>query len=481
MLLKHGAVYLIARGIPGLVNFAALAIYTRMVPPDQYGQYALIMAAVTTANAAFFEWFRLGVARYFPADGIADRPRFLSTMAAGYVGLALLTVVVGGALLWLQPGGMRVSRSLCVLSVGLLWAQAGFELNSSLLAVGLAPLRFALLAVGKAVLTLLVTVVLVHMQWGAVGLVVGLLCGMVLPSLVVMGREWRVINPSLVDWALLHRVVAYSLPLSVSIALGVVILNTGRIMLQWFVGQEAVGHYAAAYDMTQQTITMLMMVVNLAAYPLVLHALEQQGTEAARRQLTQNVILLSGVAFPAAAGLAVLKGSIANVLLGAEFREAATIIPAVTLATLLQGLRAYYYDQAFQLGERTLTQAWTVLGAAIVNAALNLWWIPRSGIQGAAWAAATSYGIALLMSALVGRHAFPLPFPWRDLAKVAGATVGMVLLIWPLRSLPGLVGLCVQGILGAMVYGLFAWAINIAGVRLRIAILWQRAWAGRSI
>ena len=147
---------------------------------------------------------------------------------------------------------------------------------------------------GKAVLTLLITVLLVHMGWGAAGLVVGLLCGMALPSLAVMGRNWRAVRLSLVDWKLLRRVVAYSLPLSVSIVLGVVILNAGRVMLQWFAGQEAVGHYAAAYDMTQQTITVLMMVVNLAAYPLVLHALERQGTEAARRQPTHNAILLSG-------------------------------------------------------------------------------------------------------------------------------------------------------------------------------------------
>lgn len=55
MLLRHSALYTLARGLPGLINFAALAVYTRLLGPEEYGRYALVIAAVGLANAVLFQ------------------------------------------------------------------------------------------------------------------------------------------------------------------------------------------------------------------------------------------------------------------------------------------------------------------------------------------------------------------------------------------------------------------------------------------
>lgn len=41
------------------------------------------------------------------------------------------------------------------------------------------------------------------------------------------------------------------------------------------------GLYAVGHDLAHQTLTMLFMLVSLAAYPLVVRALEQAGEDAA--------------------------------------------------------------------------------------------------------------------------------------------------------------------------------------------------------
>ena len=41
-LLRHSFIYLFARGVPGVINFLAIAVYTRLLPPEEYGQYALV-------------------------------------------------------------------------------------------------------------------------------------------------------------------------------------------------------------------------------------------------------------------------------------------------------------------------------------------------------------------------------------------------------------------------------------------------------
>ena len=170
-----------------------------------------------------------------------------------------------------------------------------------------------------------------------------------------------------------------------------------------------------------------MTVVNVAAYPLAARALESKGEEAARKQLLKNAELLFGVAFPGTLGLITLAPNIAAILLGTEFqKEASQLIPLVAVAALLSGIRAYHFDLAFQLGQRTVGQVWVMGGAAAINLLLNCWWIPRYGPLGAAWSTMVAYAVALLLSANLGRKIFFIPIEWRSVAKLTIATAAMI-------------------------------------------------------
>src|SRR5690606_33652902 len=94
MLLRHSALYLLARGVPGLVNFFAIAIYTRMLSPEEYGRYALVVAGVGLFNVIFFQWLRLSLLRFLPAY-LSDPKDLLSSVLAGFVSVAFLTGVLG--------------------------------------------------------------------------------------------------------------------------------------------------------------------------------------------------------------------------------------------------------------------------------------------------------------------------------------------------------------------------------------------------
>ena len=67
MIWRHSVFYLLARGLPGLVNLAAIAVYTRLLAADEYGRYALVIAGVGFANKLMFEWLRLACVRFLPA------------------------------------------------------------------------------------------------------------------------------------------------------------------------------------------------------------------------------------------------------------------------------------------------------------------------------------------------------------------------------------------------------------------------------
>ena len=66
MLLRHSAIYLFARLVPSTLSLLGIAIYTRMLGPEDYGLYALVVSGAGLAQVWFFEWLRLSTLRFLP-------------------------------------------------------------------------------------------------------------------------------------------------------------------------------------------------------------------------------------------------------------------------------------------------------------------------------------------------------------------------------------------------------------------------------
>jgi O-antigen/teichoic acid export membrane protein len=466
MLLRHGAMYLVARGLPGLVSLAAISIYSRLLSPDDYGQYALVVAGVGLANKLVFEWLRLALLRFLPSYQ-AQRATFVSTLLAGFLGLAIVSTLFGGvALLALtDPAWLK----LAALGLPLLWVQALFDLHLELARSQLSPVTYGLMSVTKAVLALALGVALVLAGLGPVALLCGLLFGMLVPLLPPFVRELRAARAALVDRQLLISLSRYGGPLAVTAALGFIIANSDRFMIAWLLGDGAVGRYAVSYDFASNAINIVLIVVNLASYPIVVRALERDGPEAARRQLLQSLTALAAVGLPATAGLIVVAPNAVAVLLGDRFQEdAADLIRWIAVGALLNQLRAFYLNLAFQLARYTVGQMWISVAAAGLNVILNLWWIPAAGIKGAAYATVVSYAFSALLTGILGRGGFRLPAPDRNTAKIAFATLVMAMAVWLISGRHGMIALGMQIGLGGFVYLVLLWMMDVAGLRSRI-------------
>ena len=103
---------------------------------------------------------------------------------------------------------------------------------------------------------------------------------------------WKGARIGSLDPALLRGMLRFGLPLAATFALGFVVSFSDRFMISGLIGIHNAGLYAAGYDLAQQSIEVLMLVVFLAAYPLIVRTLEQSGPVAAREQLKRYVYLL---------------------------------------------------------------------------------------------------------------------------------------------------------------------------------------------
>ncbi len=469
-LLRHTAGYFVARGGAGALALAAIAIYSRLLPPAEYGRYALMMAGVTLINGIVFQWLSVSLLRFFPANRGNSRP-LLMTVVAGYAAAATLTGAAGLALaiVWPDP----TWRGLILLAVPLLWTLAWFDLALGLVRIQLRLVQYGLMAWLKAGTALGLGVLLVNVGMGSSGPLLGIALGALLAGFVGR-RDWHGIRPR-VDPSLARQLLRYGLPLTAAFALDFVVSTSDRLLIAWKLGEGPAGVYSASYDLGLQSLGLLMMIVTLAAYPLVVRALETDGEEEARVQLRQNATLLLGVALPAGVGIAMLAPNIARVFLGTGFREQGTLIlPWIALAAMLAGVKAWHFDIAFHLGRNTLGQAWVSGVAAVANLVLNLWWIPSLGLLGAALATVVAYSVALVMSIGLGRRSFRVPFPTVDTGKIILAAALMAVVLSPLAGLQGSKALVLQVLVGGATYGLAVVGLDVGQSRTKLSILLRR-------
>ena len=464
MLLRAVLGYAPSNLVPALVALATIVIFTRVLPPDEFGRYAVAQAAVLLVQALAFYGLQVAITRFYAARREAGSLPDLLATAYGCFAVLVVLAVAGSALaVALLVPEPRLAA--------VLWASLPLLALRGLVSINLAVHRSALAVgrhnlvectqnlVGLGLAVLLVTV----LGQGAAGLVLGLAGGSLLAAALDLGLPARHLRRP--EPAILREVARFAAPLVLSYALGAVITYGDRLFLERLAGPDAVAVYAVAFGMVDRPVTLLFMAVTLAAFPLAVDRLERQGPAAAREQLLHNATALLALAVPAAVGLACVAEPLAAVVVGPDYRAGvAAILPWIAALALIQGLMAHYFGHAFHLANRTDLFVRLLAPAAVASLVLNPLLIPVWGLAGSLTAAFAAQGTALVLTAATARRVFPIGFPVAQALRVALAAAAMALAIEAAALPPTLSGLVLAILLGAGVYGGAVLLLDVAGI-----------------
>jgi len=460
--LSHALIYLVARGLPGIMAFAAIPLFSRLLTPHDYGRYAMVIAAVGLLNALLFQWLRLSLVRYMPAYR-NDPAKLKSTLLTTALSIILVTGAI--ALLAMLLPTYASYRPMIFACWALLSVQSLFELVSEYARAIVKPWRNMTFQVLRAASFVLVGGAFVWWGWSWRGPIAGMGVGMALAVVIAWQADWRGVKVG-IDRDVLRGLARYGVPLSITVALAVVIGTSDRFLIDYYLGNDAAGLYAVAFDFTSQSLTLLMMVINLAMFPLAVRAWEEHGPDAAKEQMRNNASMLMAVGLPCVVGMSILAPGISHSFFGEQYRDAAIdIIPLVAIGSFLAGLKAYHFDAAFQFVHKTIYQVWIVLFVAILNIVLNVIAIPKWGINGSAGASLAAYAVSIGLTAWLGRRHFALPFPPKACAQVAFAASAMGVALWAFRHETSFVAVAVLVAGGATIYATVLIGINFLDLR----------------
>lgn len=465
MLAKHGAIYLIAKIFPAIIALGLMAILTRNLTPEEYGLYSLTILTAGFIVAVFLQWISLGVGRFLPEckNKIEEKALLGTARVTLAIVLALLSPVF--LLLYLFEDSIPFSilfKMLCFL----VFAQAWFELNLKIMNASLDPIRYAWILAVKSLLSLAFIYLLITFDYGVEGVVWALISALFLSTLLGVD-SWKNVSWIKIDKPQIKKIAVYGLPLISTYVLKFLIDASDRFFIDKLLGAEALGTYSAAYDFTQYAIGTLVVVVHLAAFPLVMNSYTKNGIESAQFELKKVFVFVFLVLAPITVGTILVSDNLASTLLGQQYVEVAiNVIPLIAFGMFFNYLRAFYFDYAFQLASATSYLLLTIAIAAGLNLLLNFLLIPKYELLGAAWATIISFAVALVASIFLGRRVFAMPnLPSLDILKIIIAVLVMGLIVFSINSSSMYFELTMQIILGGGAYLIFIIGLNILNIR----------------
>ncbi len=469
MLIRHSLSYLIARGVPAIISFTALFLYTRFLTIEEFGRYALVLSYAGLVQVFVFQWLYLVLARFLPSNS-GESNGVLEFTLAMFLLLSGTLIIIGFiiSLLWPESTIRQLIFFVIPLSIASGWMEICLKLNTT----RIQPAKFGYMLASKNLLSLVFAFILISASLSETAPLLGLLLGTTVAWLIFGRSAWKGVKPTWPTRSTFLEYATYGLPLAITFALNWLLSSSDRVIISYLLGDAATGAYAVGYDLTQQSLGLLLIIINTAAYPLVMNAFARGGREAAFRQLSISGELIISTAIISSAAMIGLAPLIINVAVGEAFRlEAAKVMPWIAVAAAALGIKAFHLDVAFQLAREPKWQAYIAGIAATLNIALNFLMIPAFGLIGAAAGTLTSILVASFLSWWIGRRVFPIPNMSHSFARagiVAGCTYAgtQITHLFPLES--NLLNL-LYGLLVCILTTFFsALTINLLGIKNKL-------------
>ncbi len=443
-----------------LIGLLLLPLYTRQLEPSDYGVLGMLaflpqmfttLAAAGVKSAVFQQFYK--------SDSDAHRRLALSTAAASvFLSAAFLLLVSLPSAGWIAR--WLVGREAAADLVRLTLVSAAIGTLTDIPLVGLQAVRRAktvgLLNVVQLLAVVSATIyMVVGLQWGVLGVVIGNLIGSIVSALVCFGTAARFFTWG-IDGRVWREMAAYSLPFLPhrlqAIAMGFV----GDYMIRTHLGLDEVGLYNVAARFAIP-IGFVFGAIQQAWTPYKFKVFAEDLDPRAffRSTLTYFVVLLTYLWI----GISVWGPEALHLMTTPPFHEAATFVWALAL---MRATQAFYPMMAtgIELATDTRTVPLTSLASLVTVIVASLTLVPTFGVFGAAFATTLAWLVMATGFFVIGQRHVRVDYDWTTVAKLCAAAAAFVIAGQSIRSLDLWIRLAVA-ILLSVTYPFVAWLILV--------------------
>lgn len=219
---------------------------------------------------------------------------------------------------------------------------------------------------------------------------------LVLPFLFQFKWQW---NTNL--W---KKMLRYSYPIVIAGLAYAINENLDKWLIGTLIDKDTEGLYAAAYKLAI-FMNLYIMAFRLGAEPLFFNISDDKDAPKNYARIMTYFVMVGSLALM---GI-VLFMDIFKHFINPAYWEALNIVPIVLLANLFLGM---YHNLSiwYKLIDKTKFGMYFSIVGAILTIAINIIFLPKYGYMVAAYATLIAYGTMMIISYLVGKKRYPIPY-----------------------------------------------------------------------
>lgn len=222
-----------------------------------------------------------------------------------------------------------------------------------------------------------------------------------------------------------REMIIYALPLLIFGLAGIMNEALDKILLKYMLPEEVamrnVGIYGACYKISI-LMTLFIQAYRYAAEPFFFAKAKYKNATELYSTMMNYFIIVGSIIFLGT----MLYLDIIIHFIDEKYWIGRDVIPILLLANLFLGI---YYNLSiwYKLTNQTKFGAYLSLIGAAITVALNIYWIPRIGYMGSAWATFACYSSMMVLSYFLGKKYYPVNYNLKKAFGYIGAVVAIFL------------------------------------------------------
>ena len=393
---KATAWYTIGNLFVRSVSFLLLPLYSNLISPDEYGNYALIMSLYAIIAVFYQSGLQSALSKYYLEEkSEVRRKEIFSTIinTTAIIGLTLTVIIffLAGWIAGETTGSTNFAGLVRIVFAALFFESITF-ITLHLLRTRELARKVVIYSSFSAIINLILNVYLVYyLRQGIYGIIWAQLVTSVLFFIILLPflREnyQRVLNPELIK-----SFFSFSYPLIIAGILSASVEVIDRFIIDHFMGKSEVGIYSFSYRIAL-VMNIFVMSLRGAWTPYSIRIYNEGGYNIEFGKTFTKIIAVSLLIF---LSVSIFIDDVFNFhmytfyLFDPQYKSGINIIPVILISYIFSAIVTYYSVYPYVSG-KSVHFLISDLIALIINISMNFILIPVYGIMGAAAATLLSY------------------------------------------------------------------------------------------
>ena len=437
-LFKQTAIYGLATVLPRMLSFLLVRLYTGILPTAEYGEVSIVLSWMVFFNVILSYGMETAFFRFYSAE--TDKENVIATSTISIFWSSILFLF--GALIFRNTlaSWAHVDVQYMTFTIWILVLDALVIIPFSKLRANKRPMMYAIIKIGNVVVNLALNLYFLlvlpkiyadspdsflgnmyidNFEIGYIfvsNLLASLLTFVVLsPNYVSLKRNFDVV--------LWKKMMRYGLPILIAGIAFAVNEHFDKILLGYWlpdnIAKSEVGAYSACYKLG------LFMVLFATAFrlgiePFFFSHSSNENAPQTYAMITKYFVIFGSLIL---LGVIVFADILKLLLLDNEsYWEAMKVVPLIILANFFLGI---YNNLSvwYKLTDKTIIGAYISIVGALLTLLLNYVLIPTFSYYGSAIATISAYGSMMLISYILGKKHYPIPYDMEKIGSYLGISI----------------------------------------------------------